>query len=314
MKSGFFYGHDFSFWFSVRFHAGESGVCIWFGFWSPASDTVGSKDTRKLWHETRHSCVTPRGSCPALFTPRFQNHAAIDVGCHLITYQDLVDTLSHKADGFPVARLTLSLYVEGEEGVPSCALLKKRPLHHQDQLPIGWGVVDFLTQRGLKPSSFWRFESSLVRSASPNGPKQICRRLLTQKWKSTLCLYLKVFWRRAHIHGKAAQRKTPPNWMYSIDVCLGLSSSFVWAIVCKQPPFWGSLLGKRLYNNFASAWTKIVKSISKLRSKMLTAWRALFYQQRTYFLKWWRLKKIRLCGFTALHYFPFSVGGLMMSC
>ena len=80
MKSGF-YGHDFSFWFSVRFHAGESGVCIWFGFWSPASDTVGSKDTRKLWHETRHSCVTPRGSCPALFTPRFQNHAAIDQGC-----------------------------------------------------------------------------------------------------------------------------------------------------------------------------------------------------------------------------------------
>lgn len=31
--------------------------------------------------------------------------------------------------------------------------------------------------RGLKPSSFWRFESSLVRA---NSPKQICWRLLTK--------------------------------------------------------------------------------------------------------------------------------------
>ena len=46
----------------------------------------------------------------------------------LITYQDLVDTLSHRADGFPVARLTLSLYVQGEEGVPLlCIVAEKTP-------------------------------------------------------------------------------------------------------------------------------------------------------------------------------------------
>ena len=35
---------------------------FWFWFWSHASDTVGSKDIRNLWHEARHACVTPRGA------------------------------------------------------------------------------------------------------------------------------------------------------------------------------------------------------------------------------------------------------------
>lgn len=50
----FFLGHDFSFWFNVRFHAREFGARAWFFWsWSHASDTVGQNDIRKLWHEAR---------------------------------------------------------------------------------------------------------------------------------------------------------------------------------------------------------------------------------------------------------------------
>ena len=179
MKSGFFYGHDLSFWFSVRFHAGEDGVCIWFGFWSPASDTVGSKDTRKLRHETRHSCVTPRGSWPALFTPRFQNHAVIDQVCCWAPPYNIPRSCRHIVPQSRWLSSRSSHFIAlcwGEEGVPLlCIVEEKAPASSG---PVAhWMRRCWLSDpRGLKPSSFWRFESSLVRSALP---KQICWHLLT---------------------------------------------------------------------------------------------------------------------------------------
>ena len=101
------------------------------------------------------------------------------VGRHLITYQDLVDTLPHRADGFPVARLTLSLYVEGRRASHYCALLKRKPLHHQDQLPIGWGVVDFLTQEVWSQALSGGSNPPWSALLCLNGPKQICWHLLT---------------------------------------------------------------------------------------------------------------------------------------
>ena len=85
-------------------------MLVWFWFWSHASDTVGSKDIRNLWHEARYACVTPRGRpCKswrhALFfllhdSKIMQPLIKPTVRRHLRTCQDLVDTLSHKAAGF----------------------------------------------------------------------------------------------------------------------------------------------------------------------------------------------------------------------
>ena len=122
---------------------------------------------------------------------------------------------------------TLPFYFEAEEGSSGKEPRDSLPIMHivEERASASPGPAAHWMRRcclsdpsGLKHKLFWRFESSLVRSASPiNKVLNIYAVPVHQPLR---------FWRR----GSSSKESTGKNGC--IDARLDFSSSFVWAIVC----------------------------------------------------------------------------------